>query len=96
MKRNLKEAGIDYIEVDVDEEFGPKLVLKYHVQTLPTLIMFNEAGEPSSYVGAIPVFKLLKLRNLPLKARSPQGGASTGKEQTLGHGEAVSPEKGAK
>ena len=96
MKRNLKEAGIEYIEVNLDTKAGALEGMKYHVKTLPTFVMFNEKDEPSSYFGAIPVFRLLKLRNLPLKARYPQPKASTGKEQTSGHGEAVSPEKGAK
>lgn len=96
MKRNLKEAGIDYIEIDVDEEFGLKLVLKYHVMSLPTLVVFGANGNPSSYVGVRPVSELLKLHGLPQETLSAKPAASTGKEQTSGRGEAVSPEKGAK
>lgn len=44
LKTNLKEASIDFTEVDVDSDEGRELAIKFGVRGLPTTLFIDEEG----------------------------------------------------
>ena len=54
-----KEKDLKVVEIDVDK--CESLVLKYNVQAMPTLIVFENGKEENRIVGAVPKDDILKL-----------------------------------
>lgn len=42
LERNLKQSGIEYINIDVDSEEGEKISDKYEVTMVPTLLLLDD------------------------------------------------------
>lgn len=42
LERNLKQSGIEYINIDVDSEEGEKISNKYEVTMVPTLLLLDD------------------------------------------------------
>lgn len=42
LERNLKQSGIEYINIDVDSEEGEKVSDKYEVTMVPTLLLLDD------------------------------------------------------
>ena len=42
LERNLKQSGIEYINIDVDSEEGEKISDKYEVTMVPTLLLLGD------------------------------------------------------
>jgi hypothetical protein len=89
MKKNLNEAGVPYEEVNIETPDGREKAKKFHVTSLPTLIIFY-GDEPSSFVGVYPVWKLRYLRPT---ARSHRPGGWTSQYDKEPGGEAEKAEK---
>jgi thiol:disulfide interchange protein len=54
---NLKAANIDYIPVNIEED--EELMTRYHIKTLPTLVLASSTGETiCKYTGILSVEKL--------------------------------------
>lgn len=56
IEKLAKDANLNLVEVDIDKE--PELAQKYGVQSIPTIMRF-ENGEPvATSIGALPLAKL--------------------------------------
>ena len=42
LERNLKQSGIEYINIDVDSEEGEEISDKYEVTMVPTLLLLDD------------------------------------------------------
>ena len=42
LERNLKQSGIEYINIDVDSEEGEKISDKYEFTMVPTLLLLDD------------------------------------------------------
>lgn len=42
LERNLKQSGIEYINIDVDSEEGEEISNKYEVTMVPTLLLLDD------------------------------------------------------
>ena len=42
LERNLKQSGIEYINIDVDSEEGEKISDKYEVTMVPTVLLLDD------------------------------------------------------
>ena len=42
LERNLKQSGIEYININVDSEEGEKISDKYEVTMVPTLLLLDD------------------------------------------------------
>ena len=42
LERNLKQSGIEYINIDVDSEEGEKISDKYEVTMVPTQLLLDD------------------------------------------------------
>ena len=70
LERNLKEAGIEYEDIDVmdpgiiDELDDVDLLEYYHIKAVPTLVIIDSQGnEIKRNVGILPVDKLKEFCN---------------------------------
>lgn len=60
LEKNLKEAGIDYIDADISTDMGASIADKYGVRNVPTLLLVNENDNLVSSLGGIQSVEKLK------------------------------------
>lgn len=63
LKEAAEEAGVEYIEADIDDESGAELSLKFGVRSVPTTIAFKNGNPVDMIVGAVDKSKVLELAN---------------------------------
>lgn len=60
LEKNLKEAGIDYIDADISTDMGASIADKYGVRGVPALLLVDENDNLVSSLGGIQSVEKLK------------------------------------
>lgn len=60
LEKNLKEAGVSYIDINVDEDDSEKLIKEYGIKSTPTLIKIKNNITIDRYNGVLSVEQLKK------------------------------------
>jgi len=62
MKNNLKKAGIECLELDVDYSHNRAIAKGNYVRSLPTLVIVEDGKHIQSFAGVYPVSELVKIK----------------------------------
>lgn len=62
MKRQLKHSGIDYTEIDRESDTGRRWTAKYHLLSIPVVILWSEHDAPHIFPAG--TVKIAAIRSL--------------------------------
>lgn len=63
MKLNLDKCGINYTEYSTDEKKGSAESAKYHVRSIPFLVVVDKKGKISTFPGSLPIAEIIKIKD---------------------------------